>query len=165
LERTPYGVIFARGDRDGRGAGALEAYSTGASIYPKRGRWLAFPTSAAPRFVSSGGKRHRLTPALWKKAGLEQRIGKLFFRQVRANLALLLVNRVSLSAKTGQAKALGKRKTRTRILSERAVPVFILIPFTRRAKRFDQRKIVEFYADRTPDALRRWYRDYDRRLP
>ena len=161
--RNPYGVIYARGGDDSLAGGALEAYSQGAVIRPKNGAWLAVPTKAAPRFVRVGGKRRRLTPELWAKAGLNSRIGKLQFRQIRSNLALLVVKKVWLSAKTGRAKALGASgRTRTRVVPKGDTVVFVLIKQTRRAKRFDKDQIIAFYADRMPDYLRRTIAGYNR---
>ncbi len=162
FDRTPYGVIFAKGGDESLAGGALEAYSLGTTITPQNGKWLAVPTKAAPRFVSTGGKRRRLTPALWASAGLNQRIGKLVFRPVRSNLALLVVRRVSLSPKSGQAKALGQRAPRSRVVPKGDVVVFVLIRQTRRAKRFDKDQIVEYYSLRVPDYMRRLLADYER---
>ena len=162
-DRDPYGVIYARGGDESLAGGALEAYSQGATIRPRNGEWLAVPTRAAPRFVRVGGKRRRLTPSLWEKGGLNQRIGRLIFKRIRPNLAILTVRRVSLSPKTGQAKALGKSgRTRTRVVPKEDTVVFVLIKQTRRAKRFDKDQIVRFYADRMPDYLRRTLAGYNR---
>jgi hypothetical protein len=161
-DRDPYGVIFARGGDESRAGGALEAYSQGAVIRPRSGAWLAVPTKAAPRFVNVAGRRRRLTPALWEAGGFNQRIGKLIFRQIRSDLALLIVRQVSLSPKTGQAKALGPRRPRTRVVPKGDTVVFVLIKQTRRAKRFDKDEIVRFYADRIPDYMRRLIAGYNR---
>ncbi len=160
-DRTPYGVIYAKGGDKSRAGGALEAYSDGTTITPT-GSWLAFPTKAVPRLVSAGGRRQRLTPALWEAAGLDKKIGELRFVQVSSSTALLLVNRVSLSPKNGQAKALGKGTTRTRIIPKRAVVAFILIRKTRRAKRFDQEDEIFRMAAIVADYLGRLLRDYQR---
>lgn len=167
-DRTPYGVIFAKGGDESLAGGALEAYSRGATIKAQNfywkgtGPWLAVPTKAAPRFVGAGGKRRRLTPFLWMSSGLNQKIGQLVFKQISASRALLAVRRVSLSAKTGQAKALGKRMPRTRIVPKNDTVVFILIKQTRRAKRFDKDEIVGTYAARMPDYMARSLQGYDR---
>lgn len=158
----PYGVMFARGGDESLAGGALESYSQGTTITPENGTWLAVPTAAAPRLVNVGGRRRRLTPARWKAVGLDQRIGKLIFRQIRSDLALLVVRKVSLSPKTGQAKALGKRAPRTRIVTDRDVVVFILIRQTRRAKRFDKDEIALLYHNRIPDYLSRVLAGYQR---
>ena len=162
LDLKPYGVLFARGGDESLAGGALEAYSRGTTITPESQSWLAVPTSAVPRLVAARGRRRRLTPALWKEAGLESRIGKLRFRLIKPGLALLVVNKVSLSPKTGQAKALGQRRPRTRIVPDKDVVAFVLIKQTRRAKRFDQTQIVGYYSDRVPDYLARLLRDYQR---
>ncbi len=155
-DRTPYGVIFAKDGDETLAGGALEAYSRGTVISPKHGNWLAIPTKAAPRLVNAGGRRRRLTPKLWEQAGLNLSIGRLIFKQISPSLALLVVRRVSLSAKTGQAKALGKRTPRTRVMpDQRDTVVFVLIKQTARAKRFDKDEIVAFYADRMPDYMAR----------
>lgn len=161
--RTPYGVIFSKGGEENRGAQALIAYAEGAIILPKYGAWMAFPTPAVPRLITIRGKRTRLTPADWGEAGLDRRIGKLFFKPISSRKAVLVVRRVSLSPKTGQARALGQRKPRTRVVPKKDVVAFVLIKQTRRAKRFDHRVIVMRYADRVPDYLRRQMRDYERR--
>lgn len=160
--RNPYGVLFARGGDESRAGQALESYAYGASITARRGKWLAYPTEAAPRFIRTGGRRRRLTPAMWETGGLDQRIGKLVFIQTSANVALLVVRGVSLSPKTGQAKALGKRAPRTRIAAKGNVPVFVLIRRTQRSQRFDHHQIMKFYADRIPDYLRRTLEGYNR---
>lgn len=160
-DRTPYGVIFAKDGDESLAGGALEAYSRGTTISPKNGNWLAVPTAAAPRLVNAGGKRRRLTPARWEAAGLNQKIGRLIFRQINSNLALLVVRRVSLSPKSGQAKALGKRAPRTRIVPQGDTVVFVLIRQTRRAKRFDKDEIIAFYARRMPDYMARTLASYD----
>jgi hypothetical protein len=160
--RTPYGVIFAKDGDESLSGGALEAYSRGTTISPKNGKWLAVPTKAAPRLINAGGKRRRLTPALWESAGLNQKIGKLVFKRISANLALLTVRRVSISPKTGQARALGKRMPKSRLVPTRDTVVFILIRQTRRAKRFDKDQIMAFYAKRMPDYLARTLEGYQR---
>ena len=162
FDNTPYGVIYARGGDESLAGGALEAYSQGTTITPYRGAWLAIPTEAAPRFIRVGGKRKRLTPSLYKSAGLESTIGKLHFRLIKPDMALLIVKNVSLSPKTGRARALGPRRPRTRVVPDRDTVVFILIKQTRRAKRFDKDEIVGFYLNRMPEYLARTLEGYRR---
>jgi len=161
LQDNPFGVIFARGGDESRGGQALQAYTQGAIIRPRNGSWLAVPTDAAQKLVSVGGRRRRLTPKLWAQAGMNQRVGKLRFRQVRGNLAMLFVENVSLSPKTGRAKVLPKSgRTRTRVVPKRPVVIFWLIKVTRRAKRFDQRTIMQGEANRVPTYMLRILRGY-----
>lgn len=148
--RHPWGVIFAKGqnDPDDRGAGALEAYSEGAVIVPKMslwGGWLWIPTNRIPKRV----RRYKITPALYNRSGLVQSIGPLIFKRISRNKAILVIRRVSLSPKTGRAKAMGNRKTRTRIPMAEVV-AFVGIKLTRRSKRFDQVQIMRLAAQMVP---------------
>lgn len=160
-DRTPYGVIYAKGGDDSLAGGALEAYSRGVTIRAKGGGWLAYATPAVPRLVGSGGRKKRITPARFRAAGLESTIGKLIFKRISQNMALLVVRKVSLSPKTGQAKALGKGRPRTRIVPKKDVVAFVLIRQTRRAKRFDKDTEIRREAMRMPDYMKRILaRDY-----
>lgn len=147
-----WAVLYAKGTRnpDSRGAGALEAYTEGVVIRPKPGNtWLAYATGAIPKFAG----RKRMTPALYKSTGLESRLGPLIFRPTRrAGVALLVVKNVSVSPKNGRARKMGPRGTRTRIAMKEIV-VFVLIRYTRRAQRFDHRRVVAEYAAHVPDFM------------
>lgn len=149
---NPYGVIFARGGDESSGGGALEAYSRGALITAQRGKWLAFPTRAIPRFINAGGRRFRTTPELYKASGLVTSIGRLVFKPISSSRAVLVIQKVTLSPKTGRAKADTGRRTRTRI-REKEVIAFILIRVTRRAQRFDKDAIVQGPASKMPEYL------------
>lgn len=149
---TPYAAIFAKGDRESRAAQALEAYSKGATIRAVNGEWLAFATDAIPKRVG----RKKITPKLYNNSGLATSIGKLIFRKVKPNLALLVLRKVSLSPKTGQAKALGVRRPRTRIVPEKDVVAFVLIRQTRRAKRWDKDAAPRLESIRVPLYMKRW---------
>lgn len=150
-DRTPYGVIFAKGGDESSAGGALEAYSQGATIRAKNGEWLAYATDAVPRLV--GGRR--MNPKRYLSNGFTSSIGKLIFRRIKPDLALLVVRNVSLSPKTGRAKALGKGKPRSRVVPDKDTVVFVLIKQTRRAKRFDKDQILRIYSNRVPDYLAR----------
>lgn len=151
LNGRPYGVIFARGGDQSRAGGALEAYSRGAVIRPTPGKqWLTIATKAVPRFVVVDGKRTRTTPDTYMKSGLVATIGPLEFRPLAGgNRAIWVVKKVSVSPKTGRAKALGPRRTRTRV-PEKEVIAFIGIRVTKRAQRFNKDGVVGFYARRVP---------------
>lgn len=149
---TPYGVIYAKGGDESRAGGALEAYSQGATITARSGKWLAFPTRAVQRMVGKGRGRRRLTPSLYKSSGLEASLGRLHFRPAGNGMAYLIARNVTLHPRTGRAKAAGTRAPRTRIPAKEVI-VFVLIRFTRRAKRFDKDSIVSAEAARVPDYL------------
>lgn len=141
-KRFAWGAVFAKGGDDSRAGGALEAYSRGTTIKPVNQDWLWFQTDAIQRKVSVGGRLKRITPALYNRSGLATTVGKLNFRRISANRALLVVRNVSVSPKTGRAKHLAKgKKTRTRIPMKEIV-VFVGIKWTRRAKRFDKDEIM-----------------------
>lgn len=140
-----WGVIFAKGGDQSLAGGALEAYSRGATIRPDDQEWLWFQTSAVPRRI--GGRR--TTPSLYNASGLVTSIGPLEFRRTRRNTAQLFIRNVSLSPKTGRAKAMGKRRPRTRV-AVREVVAFVGIRWTRRAKRLDQNEIMELASSLVP---------------
>lgn len=161
FDRKPYGVIFARGGDDSLAGGALEAYSQGVTIRAKGGQWLAYATKAVPRLIGVGGKKKRMTPGRFRGSGLEQSIGKLIFKKISPSMALLVLRKVSLSPKTGQAKALGARRPRTRIVPDKEVVAFVLIKQTRRAKRFDKDTELRRESSKVPDYIARiLLRDY-----
>lgn len=148
--KRPYGAIYARGGDESRAGQALESYTRGATIIPKRGRWLAFPTNAVPRTIN----RRRTTPMLYRRSGLQTSIGVLHFVQVNPRLALLVVRNVTLHPKTHQAKRAGKRAPRTRVPAKEVV-AFILIKQTRRAVRFNKDREVWKVARTMPDKMKK----------
>lgn len=161
--RDPYGVIFAKGGDRSLAGGALESYTRGSVIRPGPGRvWLAFPTKAVPRFISIGGARRRLTPELYLKSGLMQSIGRLEFRPISDNRAVWVIKRVSVSPKTGRARAMGPGRTRTRI-AQKEVIAFVGIRVTRRAQRFNKDGVVSFYARRVPAYIQEALAEIQRR--
>lgn len=66
------GWVFVR-SKSPRTRGAIEAYTEGAEITPRAGRWLWIPTDDIP--ARAGGKK--ITPANWEKSGLDKKIGPL----------------------------------------------------------------------------------------
>jgi len=148
----PYGVIFARGGDESRGGQALESYSRGATILPRNGTWLAFPTKAVPKFVSVAGRRFRTTPELYMNSGLVSSIGKLVFKPISARRAVLVIKKASVNIRTGRAKTPNTRKSKTSTF-EKDVVAFVLIKVTRRAQRFDQRRVMQAYGQRVPQYM------------
>jgi hypothetical protein len=147
-------TIYARGSSK-RADGALAAYTSGAvTILPKRGRWLAIATDElakrVPGIKGSGRRRagtFRMTPALYRKRGLEKRIGKLVFIPGSSpNEALLIVNNVQVNAARGFGKA--ERIPRTgRIRAGKVkkdfIVAFVLIRVTRRAERVNPSRVIQ----------------------
>lgn len=149
-DRREWGVIYASGQRnaDSRTAGAIEAYTEGVTIRAKS-KYLAYATSAVPRF---GSGRRRMTPWLYETTGWAQRLGPLKFRQINRNMALLVIQNVTLHPKTGRAKKAGLRPPRTRIAKKETV-AFILIRYTVRAQRLDEKSIAGVYYRQMPEAI------------
>jgi hypothetical protein len=146
----PYGVLYAKGGDKSLAGGALESYSRGSTIRPSAGgQWLAFPTKAIPRLISIGGRRQRITPELYMRSGLMQSIGRLIFRPLSDSKAIWVVQKVTLSPKSGQAKAAGTRKTRSRVPAKEVI-AFVGVRVTRRAQRFNKDATIAPYARRVP---------------
>ena len=132
------GILFIR-SRSPRTVGAIISYTEGSQILPVRGRFLWFPTENAQRVIGRGADRARLTPALWRQRGLDQKIGPLIrLRSVNGN-PILAVRNVGVSQVAGG-------RTRARGLTRRGVPrrgdvlkelvvMFIGIPRTSRQAR------------------------------
>lgn len=146
--KSPYGVIYAKGGDESRAGQALYAYTTGVTIRTRNKEWLAFGTPAVPRTVG----RRRLTPELYKKAGLNSAIGPLIFKPISKDLAYLVVRKVTLHPRTHRAKAAGPGRTRTRIPAAEVV-AFVLIRVTRRGRRFDKDNIMRIYSGKVPDYI------------
>lgn len=142
------GVTFAR-SKSARTLGALEAYTEGASIRARRGGWLWIASRDIPARIG----RERMTPALYKAKGLEQRIGPLVFVQGRnKGEALLIVRKasVSRSGRAGSARQQGKRVSAKRIGADQLV-AFIGVRSTARAARVNVESILRAEQARLPE--------------
>jgi hypothetical protein len=100
------GIMIKAGSGE-RGRGAIEAYTQGAEIKPVKGRWLWIATA---ELGAKRVNRKKITPALYKAGGLEQKIGPLvFIPGSHSGEALLIVRDVSVSRSgTGRARRIGK---------------------------------------------------------
>lgn len=145
---TPYGAIYAKGGDDSLAGGALESYTRGATIRANNRQWLAYPTGAIPQKVG----RYRTTPILYMLSRSGSSIGKLEFKPIKPDLALLVIKNVTLSPKTGRARRAGKNPSSTRVNAKEVV-AFVLIRITRRAARFDHLDVVYRISQSMPDYL------------
>lgn len=124
-----------------RTVGAIEAYTAGAEIAPRKGRWLWIPSDDIPARV---GKRS-ITPENYTRLGLATKIGPLVFVLTPSGRALLVVQGASLSAsgKSRSAKSLrkngGLRKGQTAVDT---IVAFVGIRRTSRAARVDVASIM-----------------------
>ena len=128
----------------------IRAFDKGAVIKGRGGNWLAIPTPAAPK-RGVGGKR--LTPANFP----EGRFGKLRMVRRSGRLALLVVDGVRVSAKTGrvgrQAKGGGRNKSGSFKQGIATVAMFVLVPQVKLRKRLDIERAVRRWTGRLPDLV------------
>jgi hypothetical protein len=135
------GWIYTRG-RSERTRGAIEAYTEGAEISPRRAQWLWIPN--VPTIPSRAG-RTKMTPALYNAKGFDQRIGPLvFIRGKNPGEALLIARNVTINRLgLGKARRLPKRgaigSTRQRV---DYVIAFIGIKRTTRMQRVNPQTII-----------------------
>lgn len=134
------GWVFVR-SRSERTLGAIEAYTQGADIAPRRGRYLWIPGDDIPARAG----RTKVTPENYKRFGLEAKIGPLTL--IWANGRPLLVVKgasVSGSGKARSAKSLrkdgGLRKGQ---VAQKLIVAFIGIPRTSRQARIDVPAIMK----------------------
>jgi hypothetical protein len=138
------GVVFVR-SRSERTRGAIEAYTAGADIAPKRGRWLWVPTPDIQRLAGGKGRRQRVTPGNWDNLGLDRRIGPLVQLTSIDGRPLLAVSGagVSLTGAKGSARSLRKNGQARRGQVRRELLIaFVAIPRTSRAARVDVNSIL-----------------------
>lgn len=135
-----FGVIFIDDGDDSRAAGAIEAYTEGATISPVKGPWLWYQTDKLARTskLPTGGKRGRLTPERYAKMG--NPLGPLRFARLSPRFAKLYVDVADVAVKTGRATRPGKRMSRNKVRMQR-VTLFYGIKQTRRARRYDPQRI------------------------
>lgn len=126
--------------RSERGVGALVAYTEGADIRAKRG-WMWIATDNIPRRAG----RYRMTPARYRAAGLESKIGPLI--QVPGRTAsenLLIVRNVSTRAAGRPNARRMPRNGRVRAgrVQNESIVAFVGIRRTSRQARTNPRAIM-----------------------
>lgn len=128
--------------RSARALGAIEAYTEGAEIGPRKGRWLWIQTDEIPRRAG----RFRMTPALYKQHGFESRIGPLQFVPGRhGGEGLLIVRNVTVDrfGRRGRARRLPRRGSVGSSREPRDyIVAFVGIRRTSRTARVDPRAII-----------------------
>lgn len=138
--------------RSERTIGAIESYTAGADINPRRGRWLWFSTDEIPRVTG----KYRMTPELYRKNGFEQKIGPLVFVRSVNGSPLLVVKTASVSAsgRPRSAKGLTKRgKLRKGQRAKEFIVAFVGIPRTARAALVNVPAIMEEARQRLPQTF------------
>lgn len=119
-----------------RTLGTITAYTEGADILPRKGKWLWIATDEIPARAG----RKRMTPELYVTLGFDRKIGPLtFVRSINGN-PLLVVTGASVNAggKPRSAKALGRNgRLRKGQREKQFIVCFVGIPRTSRAARVD----------------------------
>jgi hypothetical protein len=149
-------TIFAPSTGNERVNQALHAYTQGATIVPRRGKWLAIATDEIPRLAG----RRRMTPELYDKLGYDRRIGPLeFIPSKHPNEALLIVRDVSVNGARGFGRARRLPRHGNPGEGRKAVDfivAFILIRVTSRAGRFNPGAIFKARVEQIPAEIRRF---------
>jgi len=145
------GDIHIRG-RSERTRGAIQIYTQGGDITPTKG-WLWIATDEIPARVN----RRKMTPAIYNRSGLVDRIGPLIFRPGRhSGEAVLIVRNVTVDrfGRGRRARRLPKRgaigATRER---REFIVAFVGIKRTSRSQRIEPRRIAGQAAARQPRIL------------
>lgn len=143
------GWIYIR-SRSERAVGAIVAYTEGAEIRPNKSPWLWIATDEIPKRAG----RFRMTPALYRQHGFENRIGPLIQIPGRHGGEALLVARnvtVDRFGRPGRARRVPRRGgiggSRQRVDH---IVAFVGIRRTSRAARVDPKAIIAANAGRIP---------------
>ncbi|MBE7183828.1 MAG: hypothetical protein INR68_05435 [Methylobacterium mesophilicum] len=165
LANTWRGQTFPSGQKSLEAAGfvwskaptLIGAYDQGATIRSSRGFYLAIPLPAAGRY---GRGRAKITPGLWERTtGI-----RLRFVYRRGAPSLLVADNAKLN-RSGRARAnVGRRDGAvfTRLAGRSTIPVFLLVPQVRVAKRLDVAGAAQEAAGQLPTAIMRHWREPDR---
>jgi hypothetical protein len=135
--------------RNERTVGAIDAYTQGAEITPRNGRWLWLPTDDIPARAG----RKKITPANWNKFGLDKKIGPLVLVKSVNGAPLLVVKDASVSGsgKARSAKSLTKTgRLRKGQVARSFIVAFIAIPRTSRQARVDVPAIMRSIQQQLP---------------
>lgn len=156
--------------------GIISSFMAETVILPRKGKYLAVPTGFNRAGGRKGGKA-RITPKDMiasgqaftrpRKAGPGLiwflTVGKAETRSSRIKDGKLILGKIRQIAIAGGQVQVGRYGRRTRdILAARAVPMFVLLPSVRHAKRLDPEVAAERLRDRLPDLIAEGYSFYDR---
>jgi hypothetical protein len=150
------GVVHIRSGSP-RSRGAIEAYTGGAEIAPKRGRWLWIASDDIPALAGRGKERGRMTPELYNEKGFATKIGPLVFVMSKGGTPLLIVKNVGVNAAgmARSAKSLTKKGLpRKGQVAMDFVVAFYGIPKTTRQARVNPKVIAAEQAQRMGRRLR-----------
>ncbi len=128
-------LLYVRSD-SARTRGAIRSYTDGATITPRKGRWLWVATDSIP----SKAGRKRITPESYNRLGLDKKIGPLVLVKSIDGRPLLVVKNASVSG-SGKARSAKSRKIggglRKGQVAKDFIVAFVGIPRTSRQARVD----------------------------
>lgn len=157
------GWVFIR-SQSPRTVGAILSYTEGATITPRRGRYLWIATDDVKRLVGlpipkiGGGKgtaNFRLEPRYWDRT-YGRTLGPLVPIRGKDGTPLLIIRNATLSAsgKPGSIKPLSKTgKVPKGQVAQETIVAFYGIPNTKRAARIDPRDVARNAAAALPAKL------------
>lgn len=126
-----------------RTVGAIISYTQGATILPKKGRWLWIATDQIQRLVGKGRNRRRVTPALYQEMGLDQKIGPLRMIRPRGRPPLLIVDNIGVTpGRSRSARSLTKRGSTRKGQVNVGIVAFYAIPRTQRSRVVDPAAVM-----------------------
>lgn len=131
----PAALVWSKASR------IVDGFDRGAPIRARRGRFLAIPTDAAPRYVGVGRTRKKVTPALLEEAGWD------------LDIEPIGDGRWGIFAKRrGARTTTARRRKPGRVLRE-AELVFVLVPMVRLPKRLNVDHHAQAAGQRLAQAL------------
>ena len=131
----------------------VRAHTEGATIRPKRGRYLAIPTPSAPR--RGANPRKRMSPSNWP----QDKFGPLRLIRRRSGPDLLVADEVRISAKTGRASKAKRTKTGKMGKGATTTVMFVLLTQLKLKKRLDLKGPEVRMSRLLPQMILREYRD------
>jgi hypothetical protein len=137
--------------RNERTVGAIISFTEGAEILPVRGQWLWIAT---PELRIKRVGRKKITPALYRSGGFEQRLGPLVQIPGRhSGEALLIIKNVQTSIAGNRRPIRGARSGIARAGREQKqfIVAFVGIRRTSRTRQIDVDSIMRANADRVGD--------------
>lgn len=138
--------------RNERTVGAIKSATEGANIVPVKGRYLWIATDEIPKRAG----RRKMTPALYRASGLEQRIGPLVPVRGINGRPLLVVRGASVSAAGASNRAKSRTKTGKLRKGQRAkdfIVAFVGVPRVTRRQEVNVPAIMKKHADAVGPAI------------
>lgn len=151
------GIVFIRSKSE-RTVGAIESYTEGSVIRPRKGKWLWIASDDLPA-KAGGRKGQKMTPELYRKFGFAAKLGPLVPVMSSKGTPMLIIRNVGLNAagKSRSAKSLTKKGlARKGQIAQDFIVAFYAIKETSRQARVNPRAIATEKATRMGLRLRKF---------